>query len=62
MISKNKQSIHRFALFESPNWSLLVKHESELNGKTRRFFTDTVDTTRLVRHKNPKADIKLHHR
>ncbi len=62
MISKNKQSIHRFALFESPNWSLIVKPESELNDKTSQFFTDTVDTTRLVKRKSPKADIKLQHK
>jgi len=62
MISKNKQSIHPFALFESPNWSLLVKPESELNRKTRQFFTNTVDTTRLVKRKSPKADITLQHK
>jgi len=62
MTSKNKQSIHRFALFESPKWSLLVRPESDLNGKTSQFFTDTVDTTRLVKRKSPKADIKLQHK
>ncbi|MCH8957810.1 energy transducer TonB [candidate division KSB1 bacterium] len=40
-------------------WSLLVKLESKLNRDNRQFFTDTVDTTRLVKHKNPKADLKL---
>ena len=62
MISKNKQSIHRFALFESPSWSLVVNPESELNGKTSQFFTDTVDTTRLVKRKSPNADLKLQHK
>jgi len=57
--TSNKQG---FALFESPNWSLLVNPESELNGKTRQFFADTVDTSRLVKRKSPKADIKLQHK
>ena len=40
-------------------WSLLVKPESKLNRDNRQFFTDTVDTTRLVKRKSPKADLKL---
>ena len=42
-------------------WSLLVKPESKLNRDNRQFFTDTVDTTRLVKRKSPKADLKLKH-
>jgi len=40
-------------------WSLLVKSESKLSRDNRQFFTDTVDTTRLVKRKSPKADLKL---
>ena len=40
----------------------MVNPESELNGKISQFFTDTVDTTRLVKRKSPKADIKLQHK
>ena len=59
MIKSNKR---HFGPFESPNWSLLVKPESKSNRDTRQFFAETVDTTRLVKRKSPKADIKLQHK
>ncbi len=59
MIQKSKRG---FALFESPPWSLLVKPESELNRKTRQFFADILESTRLVKHKNPKANLKLQYK
>ncbi|MFQ5822532.1 MAG: energy transducer TonB [bacterium] len=53
---------HRFAPFESPTWSLIVKPESRFNRETRQSFTRTVDTKLLVKHKSPNADLKLQHK
>ncbi|MFQ5864551.1 MAG: energy transducer TonB [bacterium] len=59
MILKTRR---RFAPFESPSWSLMVKPESKINCETRQFFSDTVDTALLVKHKSPKVNLKLRYK
>lgn len=58
MILKTRR---RFAPFESPSWSLLVKPESQTNRETRQFFAQTINPALLVRHKSPEANLKLKH-
>lgn len=59
MVQKTKS---RFALFESPDWSLLTKPESKLNHDTRKFFADRIDSAGLIKHKKSKVNLKLQHR
>ncbi len=53
---------HRVTPFESPSWSLVVKPESKINRETRQFFTDTIDSTILVKKRSPKANLRLQHK
>lgn len=59
MILRNS---HRVTPFESPSWSLVVKPESKINRETRQFFTDTIDSTMLVKKRSPKANLRLQHK
>lgn len=59
-MTKDKKK--RFVPFKSPGWWLLTTEESPLNRATREFFTKTVDTARLIKQKNPKADTKSQHK
>ena len=52
-----RNKVKKFAPFESPEWSLVQKQESELNRKTRDFFLQSVNG-KLNRVKNPKIDLK----
>jgi len=52
-----KTKVKRFTPFESPEWSLVQKQESELNQKTSKFFSQSVNG-KLNRVKNPKIDLK----
>ncbi len=52
-----KTKVKRLTPFESPEWSLVQKQESELNQKTRDFFSQSVNG-KLNRVKNPKIDLK----
>ncbi|MFQ5605334.1 MAG: TonB family protein [bacterium] len=55
MIKSNNK---RFTPFESPDWSLEVKPESELNKQTRAFFAATVDSSQLIKQKSLNADLR----
>jgi len=53
---------NEFAPFETPFWSLLVKPEDKFNCETRNFFAEAVNTTQLIKHKRPEADLRVEYR
>ncbi|MFQ5649373.1 MAG: energy transducer TonB [bacterium] len=53
---------HRFAPFETPEWSLVEMPESEFNRISREFFSRSVDRSRLIRDKRPQAALKSWYR